>query len=241
MRQATDVKMQPAIIRGAFEGVGRAIAAFRETAELQFAILARQMPEWLLEFKADADDVGREPDQFGHTRRYRNRFRGRLGDHLEVRDHPRLAGVDHVAVLIETAEYLAVHKTHPAGPANAAAAVIGQLDATHQRAVEQEITAIHKERLVVEGYLANLCHYSTSIRMGRTCRVCAIWLWSNAATRMKTPVLIGTSNWLCVSSRRATSSDQCPDAHRPAHRTSARSPENSPDMMTPGTTVPTGI
>src|SRR5271167_3002045 len=202
MRQAADVKMQPAIVRTALERVGRAIASLRETAELQFAILARQMPESPLELKADADNVGREPDQFGHARRYRNRIWRRLGDHLEVRDDPRLAGVDHVAVLIDTAEYLALHKTYPAGPANAAAAVIGQLDATRQGAVEQEIAAIHEKRLVVEGHLANLCHYSTSMRMGRTCRVCAIWLWSNAATRMKTPVLIGTSNWLCVSSRR---------------------------------------
>src|ERR1700733_2964499 len=208
MRQAADMKMQPAIVRGTLERIGRAIAPLRKTAELQFAILARQMPEWLRELKADADDVGREPDQFGYARRYRNRFRGRLGDHLEIRPHPCLAGVDHVAALIGAAEYLAVHKTYPAGPANAAAAVIGQLDATRQGAVEQEIAAIHKKRLVVEVHLADLCHYSTSIRMGRTCRVCAIWLWSNAATRMKTPVLIGTSNWLCVSSRRATSSDQ---------------------------------
>src|SRR5271156_5533124 len=124
MRQAADVKMQPAIVRGALEWIGRAIAPLRETAELQFAILARQMPEWLRELKADTDDVGREPDQFGYARRYRNRFRRRLGDHLEVRDHPRLAGMDHVAALVDTAESLAVHKTYPAGPANAAAAVI---------------------------------------------------------------------------------------------------------------------
>jgi hypothetical protein len=35
--------------------------------------------------------------------------------------------------------------------------------------------------------------------MGRMCRVCLIWLWSNAATRMKTPLVIGTSYALPVS------------------------------------------
>ena len=44
---------------------------------------------------------------------------------------------------------------------------------------------------------------------------------------MKTPVLIGTSYLLLVSSRRATSSAQWPEAQRAAHRMSARSPVNS--------------
>src|ERR1700733_15880155 len=98
----------------------------------------------------------------------------RRGDDFKIRAAPRLTGVDHAAALIDAAESLAVDKTYPAGPANAAAAIVGQLDAAHQCAVEQEITAIHKKRLVVEGHLGDFRHYSTSIRMGRTCRVCAI-------------------------------------------------------------------
>src|ERR1700733_4035082 len=174
MLQAPDVKVQPAIVRGALKWIGRTIASLREAAELQFAILARQMPEWLLELKTDADNIGREPDQIGHACGYRNRIRRGLGDDFKIRDDPRLTGVDHAAALIDAAEHLAVQKTHPAGPANAAAAIVGQFDAAHQRAVEQQIAAIHKKRLVVEGHLADLRHYSTSIRIGRTCRVCAI-------------------------------------------------------------------
>ena len=58
---------------------------------------------------------------------------------------------------------------------------------------------------------------------------------------MKTPLLIGTSYSLWVSRRRATSSAHRPEAQRAAHRTSARSPENSPATMTPGITVPVGM
>ena len=74
------------------------------------------------------------------------------------------------------AEYLAVDEAHAAGAANSGAAIVRKIDAVHQRPVEQQLAAIRQKRLVVDRDLANLRHYSTSIRIGRTCRVCLIWL-----------------------------------------------------------------
>ena len=71
--------------------------------------------------------------------------------------------------------------------------IVAQLDAAGERTVQQKIAVIHIEGVSVESDLAGFAHHSTSRRMGRTCLVCRIWLWSNAATRIKTPLLSGTS------------------------------------------------
>ena len=97
--------------------------------------------------------------------------------------------MDHVVARGLAAEHLAFDKANTTAAANPGTAIVRQFDAVHQCPVEQQLAAIGQERLVVHRYLADLSHHSTSRRIGRTCRVCLIWLWSNAATRMKMPVL----------------------------------------------------
>src|ERR1700761_8355905 len=151
------MEIQPSTMWCALERIGRAKAPLRKASKLKLAILPRQMRERLLELKADADDLGRKPHRFRHARWRGNRIGRRLGDDVKIGNDPGLTGVNHVAAVVSTAEYLAIHQTHPAGPANAATAIVRQLDAARQRAIEQEITAIGKKRLVVEGYFADLC------------------------------------------------------------------------------------
>src|SRR5262245_18530741 len=145
--------------------------------------------------------------------------------------------MDHVVAGLVAAEHPALDQPHAAGAAHPGAAIMRQLDAVQQRPIQQEIAGIGEIALVVEHDLADPPHHSTSSRLGRTWRVGWIWLWSNAATRMKTPLAIATSSALPVSSRRTTSSDQRPEAQRAAQRMSARSPESSPARITPGMTV----
>src|SRR6185312_2131576 len=99
-----------------------------------------------------------------------------LGRDLKVGDDPRLAGMDHVVARRLAAEHLAFDETNTTGAANPGAAVVRKLDAIHQRPIEQQLATIGQEWLVVHRHLANLPHYSTSRRIGRTCLVCLIWL-----------------------------------------------------------------
>src|SRR5580693_1991760 len=165
-RQAPNVKIQKALIGAALQGKGRAVISRREAAELHPAILAGKVAKRPRQFEANPNHVRRQANQIRHARRHRNLIRHRFNHELEIRDDPRLAGVDHVAALFGAAEDLAVDEAYPAGAANAASAVMRKLNAVHDRAVEQQITAISVERLLVQGHLANLTHYSTSTRIG---------------------------------------------------------------------------
>ncbi len=57
--------------------------------------------------------------------------------------------------------------------------------------------------------------HSSCRRRGRRWREWRLWAWSKAASHMRTPLLISTSNALPVASRRDTSSVQRPPAQRP--------------------------
>src|SRR5262249_31151082 len=112
---------------------------------------------------------------------------------FHVRDDPALAGMDKFAVAAAAAEIPAFDHAHATSAANPVAAVVRDVDAVHERHVEQEVAAVGREGLAVDVEPADSRAHSTSSRIGRTCRVWRIWEWSNAATRMKVPVLIAAS------------------------------------------------
>ena len=176
--QRSNVKMQHTRTWSAHQRIGRAVAARGVPTKLHVAILAGQIIERLLQLQRDADDVRREPRHVDELRRHRDRIGDGFGDDLEIRDDPRLAGMDHVAAIIVAAEHLALDQANTAGAANPGPAIMRQLDAVHDRAVEQHVADIGGEALVVDGDYAGFLphHFSTSRRMGRTWRVCLIWL-----------------------------------------------------------------
>ena len=114
----------------------------------------------LLHLHAGAEDVGREPRKMDELSLHRDRIGHRFGDDFEIRDDPRLAGMDHVAARIVAAKHLALDQADAAGAANAGPAIMRQLDAVHHRAVEQEVADIGDEALLVDGHLASLLHDS---------------------------------------------------------------------------------
>src|SRR5579863_6814078 len=101
--------------------------------------------------------------------------------------------MDHLVIVVLAAKNAPLHQAHTTGATDSAPAIVRQFDAIEQSRVEQNVATVGRERFSIQCHLAGLFHFSTSSRIGLTCRVCRIWLWSNAATRMKTPVLIGTS------------------------------------------------
>jgi len=172
----SNVKVQHAIVRAAFQRIGRAVGSCRKSLKLQLAILTGKELQRFRHFDVDADHVGRELNGLRHARRQGGRLGRRLDRNLEIGDDPRLAGMDHVVAPRLATEHRAVDEAHFTGAADSGAAIVRKVDAIHQRPVEQQVAAIGEKRLVVDGYLAYFLHYSTSRRMGRTCLVCLIWL-----------------------------------------------------------------
>ena len=171
----SDVKVQHAIVRAAFQRIGRAVGSCRKSLKLQLAILTGKVPA-ISAIRRRRRPRRRELNGLRHARRQGGRLGRRLDRNLEIGDDPRLAGMDHVVAPRLAAEHRAVDQAHFTGAADAGAAIVRKVDAIHQRPVEQQVAAIGEKRLVVDGYLAYLLHYSTSRRMGRTCLVCLIWL-----------------------------------------------------------------
>jgi hypothetical protein len=168
------VKVQQVIVAAAFQRIGRAIGTRRIAAELQLAELARQEGELLRYLDRDPDNIGRQPHDAGNLARQRERIGHILGDDRDVGDDARLAGMDHVVARLMAAEHPALDQAHAAGTAHPSAAIMRQLDAVHQRPVQQQLAGIGEIVLVVEHDLADAAHHSTSRRMGRKWRVCRI-------------------------------------------------------------------
>jgi hypothetical protein len=66
--------------------------------------------------------------------------------------------VNHFVALLVAAKDPAFNETHPAGAANPGAAVVRQINTVRQRPIEQQVTTIRQEWLVVQGHLADLPH-----------------------------------------------------------------------------------
>src|ERR1700682_1422188 len=117
--------------------------------------------------RSGADHVGRQANHLGHTACHRDLIGDGLGHDLDIGDDSRLAGVNHIVTLLVAAKHPAFNQAHTAGTANPGTTIVRQINAIHQGPVEHEVAAIRQVRLIVEGYLANLPHYSTSRRIGR--------------------------------------------------------------------------
>ena len=188
------MKMKQTIVAvTAFQRIGRAVTPGGETTKLHIAVLARQVAKRPRQFHVDADNVRRQRTRFTTRADIETSARARLDGEFEVGDDPSLAGIDHIAAGFGASKNLAFDQADPARSANAGAAVMRKPYAIQHRAIEQQVAAIRVKCFLVQGHPANVSHHSTSTRIGRTCLVCLIWLWSNAATLMKTPLLSGTS------------------------------------------------
>ena len=78
----------------------------------------------------------------------------------------------HVGLAGRAAEGMPGQNAHMAGAAIAGAAVVRQLDAIHQRRVEQQVALMCGECLAVNLHVADsFPHYFTSRRIGLTWRV----------------------------------------------------------------------
>src|ERR1700730_6671347 len=174
VRESADVKMQHAIVGATLERIGRAVASRRKPPKLRLAELTGKIIQRFRQLDVHADHVRRQANHLGHTARHRDLIGDGLGHDLDIGDDSRLAGVNHVVTLLVAAKHPAFNEAHAAGTANPGATIVRQINAIHQGPVEHEVAAIRQVRLIVEGYLANLPHYSTSRRIGRTCRVCLI-------------------------------------------------------------------
>jgi hypothetical protein len=170
----TDVEVQHAIVAAPFQRIGRTVGARRKAAESQLAELAGQERKRLRHVDPDADNVRREPHDVADAARQRGGIRHIFGQDGDVGDDARLAGMDHVVARLMAAEHPALDQAHAAGAAHPGAAIMRQLDAVHQRPVQQQVAGIGEIVLVVEHDLADAAHHSTSRRMGRKWRVCRI-------------------------------------------------------------------
>jgi hypothetical protein len=120
------VKVQHAIVRAAFQRIGRAVGSCRKSLKLQLAVLTGKELQRFRHFHVYADHVGRELNGLRHARRQRGRLGGRLDRNLEIGDDPRLAGMDHVVATRLATEHRAVDEAHLTGAANSGAAIVGR-------------------------------------------------------------------------------------------------------------------